>query len=77
MAGGRHDYRPRVVETGMKEIIDTTGNGIAPSGLTAEQLHALRLDQLRQQEAQAEQLRLSYLAARAAVEALRRELEGR
>lgn len=43
--------------------------------LTFEQIQAVRLDLLRQQEAQCETARLAYVAARAAVEALRRELE--
>ena len=45
------------------------------SSLTAEQLQALRLDHLRQQEAQCEQARLAYMAAKAAVEAVRAEME--
>lgn len=54
----------------------TTPNGKAAS-LTAPQLQAIREQHLREQEQQLEQLRLAYLAARAATEAVRAEIEGK
>ncbi len=43
-------------------------------GLKIEEFAALRKEHLRQQEAVAEQARLSYLAAKAAVDAIRQEM---
>jgi hypothetical protein len=45
-------------------------------GLTDEERRRVREEQLRQQEALLEQTWLSYCAAKGAVEALRRELDG-
>jgi hypothetical protein len=45
-------------------------------GLSEEERRRVREEQLRQQEALMEQTWLSYCAAKGAVEALRRELEG-
>ena len=47
------------------------------SRLPAEHLKSLQERHLLEQEQQAEQLRLSYIAARAAVEAVRAEIEGK
>lgn len=58
----------------VKESLTTNGKPVA--GLTHEQRQAIREDHLRQQEAQAEQCYLAWCAAKAAVEAVRRELEG-
>ena len=58
----------------VKETLAT--NGKPTTGLTDEQRRAIREDQLRQQEALMEQCWLSYCAAKAAVEAVRQELEG-
>lgn len=59
----------------MKETLSQTNGRPAP-GLTPEERRVLLERHLRQQEAQAEELRLSYLAAQAAVAAVRQELEG-
>ena len=57
-------------------MIDTLVNGKPHIGLTNEQRQQLRERHLAEQEAQCEQARLVYLAAKAAVEAVRREIEG-
>jgi hypothetical protein len=51
-------------------------NGKPLSGLTPEQRQQLRERHLAEQEAQMEQAWLVYCAAKAAVEAVRREIEG-
>ena len=58
----------------VKEALATNGKP-ALGGLTDEQRRAIREDHLKQQEAQLEQSWLTYCAAKAAVEAVRRELE--
>lgn len=60
----------------MDKDLNLRRNPDALGVLTAEQMYQIRLDQLRQQEALCEQQRLSYEAAKAAVERLRREIEG-
>lgn len=51
-------------------------NGRPGVGLTEEQRRQLRERHLAEQEAQCEQAWLIYCAAKAAVEAVRREVEG-
>lgn len=57
-------------------MIETLTNGKPPIGMTFEQRRQLQERHLAEQEAQCEQARLIYCAAKAAVEALRREIEG-
>lgn len=65
-------------ENGTAKALEEKGTlsaALAPSSLSIEELAGLRKRQLREQEALCEQQRLSYLAALAAVERLRRECE--
>jgi hypothetical protein len=55
-------------------LLSTNGQ---PTALTEPQITQLREQHLREQEAQMEQIRLSYIASRAAVEALRAEIQGK
>lgn len=57
-------------------MVETLTNGKPKVGLTEEQRRTLRERHLAEQEAQCEQARLVYCAAKAAVEAVRREIEG-
>lgn len=58
------------------EKLGLAANGRTIAGLTHEQRQQLRERHLVEQEAQCEQARLVYCAAKAAVEAVRREIEG-
>lgn len=57
-------------------MVETLTNGKAKVGLTDEQRRQLRERHLQEQEAQLEQAWLVFCAAKAAVEAVRREIEG-
>lgn len=57
-------------------MIETLTNGRPKIGLTEDQRRQIQERHLVEQEAQEEQMRLSYEAARAATARLRRELEG-
>lgn len=64
------------MEKALTESPLTRANGNTAS-LSEPQLKALRERQLQEQEVLMEQMRLSYISARAAVEALRAEIGGK
>jgi hypothetical protein len=59
-----------------RKMLETITNGKPRIGLTEEQRKALRERHLAEQEAQMEQAWLTFCAAKAAVDAVRREIEG-